>query len=57
MLKDSGVVQLSVGKTETRVYDLEEEIIVVPKTNPSMAIDRTLDYEAEELIKNLDVEL
>lgn len=45
-------------KTETKVYDLETEDMAMPRMlNPSMTIERGVDYEAEHLVVTLENEL
>lgn len=44
--------------TETKVYDLEEDTVLMPKANSSaMVIERGADYETEEFIKSIESDL
>jgi len=54
MLKESGVSQ---SRTETKVYDLEEDVVLVQRPNSSMTIDRGVDFDTEETIQNIEQEL
>ena len=55
MMRDPGMLGI---KSETKVYDLEEDIVVIPpNNNQSMVIERGADHEVDEYVRNIEGEL